>query len=315
LEGRPAILGVALDITARKRTEQSLREYAERMEEWRLTQHQLQTARQIQRDLLPKAPPLIPGYDLWGATYAAEATGGDYFDFIRMGGDKMGLVLGDASGHGLGPALLAADASAYLRALALTETHPSEILADANLLLASDVGNSSFVALIFALLDPDTRQMSYSNAGQASGYILGADGSVKATLESTDLPLGVDLTSRFPTMGPWTLETGDTVCLVSDGLQDSRDESDGVFGVTRLLSALRARLGKSAREIVEALYAEGAAFAANAPQADDVTILVVKVLERPATHNGAPIRPVPESPPAAGQRLRPADNGPTRVQT
>ncbi len=310
LEGRPAILGVALDITARKKTEQSLREYAERMEVWRLTQHQLQTARQIQRDLLPKSPPLIPGFDLWGATYAAEATGGDYFDFIRLGGDKMGLVIGDASGHGLGPALLAADASAYLRALALTETHPSEILADANLLLASDVGSSSFVALIFALLDPDTRQLTYANAGQASGYILGADGSVKATLESTDLPLGVDLTSRFPTMGPWTLETGDTVCLVSDGLQDSRDESEGGFGVARLLDALRAHLGKSARGIVEALFAEGTTFAANTPQADDITVLVVKVLERAVSRNGAPVRPTSEALPAAGQGPHSRGHGP-----
>lgn len=277
LDGRPAILGVALDITARKKTEQSLREYAERMEAWRLTQHQLQTARQIQLDLLPKSPPLVPGFDLWAATYPAEATGGDYFDYIRMGGDKLGLVIGDASGHGLGPALLAADASAYLRALALSETNVSEILADANLLLSSDMGGSSFVALIFALLDPEARTLTYANAGQASGYILSADGVVKTTLESTDLPLGVDLTSRFPTPAPIALETGDVVCLLSDGLQEARGGEDAVLGIPRVLSVLRANLDKSAREVVESLYAEAMFFTSNAPPTDDITVMVLKV--------------------------------------
>ena len=304
LDGRPAVLGVALDITARKKTEQSLREYAERMEAWRLTQHQLQTARQIQLDLLPKAPPLVPGFDLWAATYPAEATGGDYFDYIRMGGDKLGLVIGDASGHGLGPALLAADANAYMRALALSETDVSEILADANLLLSSDVGGSSFVALIFALLDPEARTLTYANAGQASGYVLSADGVVKSTLDSTDLPLGVDLTSRFPTSPPVALAAGDVVCLLSDGLQEARGEDDTILGVPRVLSVLRAHLNKSAREIVESLYAEAMLFTANAPPADDITVMVVKVGEpRPANGSTATPPQPPRSPtPAATPR-------------
>jgi PAS domain S-box-containing protein len=305
LEGRPAVLGVALDITARKKSEQALREYAERMETWRLTQHQLQMARQIQMDLLPKSPPLIPGYELWAATYPAEATGGDYFDFIRLGGDKLAMIIGDASGHGLGPALLAADASAYLRALALTDIEPSEILADANLLLSGDVGSSSFVALIFALLDPETRTLRYTNAGQASGYVLAADGSLKATLESTDLPLGVDLTSRFPTAGPFQLETGDTVCLISDGLQEARDENDRVLGIARVLQTLRANLGKSAREIVEALYAEAMALAANTSPADDITVMVLKVLAPHPKSAGRGARPAPPVPAAAQSKKRP----------
>src|SRR5438067_9887484 len=118
---------------------------------------ELRVARRVQQKLFPAEVPDVPGFDVFGVALPAGAAGGDYFDYFPLPGGRLGVVVADVSGHGLGPALLMASARAYLRALALTERDLGETLALANGILCKDTGDGRFVALWFASLDPRTR--------------------------------------------------------------------------------------------------------------------------------------------------------------
>src|SRR5205823_14364179 len=113
----------------------------------------------------------LAGFDIGGASYPAEATGGDYFDYIPLGDGTLVVAIGDVSGHGLGPALLMASTRAYLRALALVHTDITQMLALANRVLCQDT-NEQFVTLVLARLDPDSGTLIYASAGHPSGYLL-----------------------------------------------------------------------------------------------------------------------------------------------
>src|SRR5581483_8712064 len=117
-------------------------------------QGQMRVARAIQQKLFPPAAPHVPGFDIGGATYPADATGGDYFDYLTLPDGSVGLVLGDVSGHGFGPALFAAVTHACLRTLALTrhDIDLEGILATGNRLLHEDTEGDPFVTLVFARL-------------------------------------------------------------------------------------------------------------------------------------------------------------------
>lgn len=233
-------------------------------------------ARAIQQQLFPASPRIL-GFDLGGASYPAHATGGDYFDFIPLGDGRLGIVIGDVSGHGLGPALLMASTRAYLRALARTHTHVSDILGVANRVLADDLGTSHFVTLTFAVLDPRTRSLEYASAGHPTGYVLDADGEVKATLPSTACPLGFLAEEQFPTGEGQILEPGDLVLFLTDGIVESRAPDGTVFGNERALDIVRLYRAEPGQSIVENLYHAVRAFCHNRAPLDDITAVVTKV--------------------------------------
>src|SRR5438270_2942688 len=147
---------------------------------------ELRVARRVQQQLFPAGVPPVPGFDIFGVALPAGAAGGDYFDYIPLPGGRLGVVVADVSGHGLGPALLMASTRAYLRALALTHRDLGETLALANGVLCRDTGDGRFVALLFASLDPGTRSFAYAAAGQP-GYLLDASGAV-TRLDATGPP-------------------------------------------------------------------------------------------------------------------------------
>src|SRR5204862_920028 len=126
-----------------------------------------------------------------GATYPADATGGDYFDYLPMLNDRWGIIVADVTGHGVGPALLMAETRAYLRILAGRREDVGEILTRANGVLAEDVGSERYVTLFLARLDAKERTLTYASAGHPTGYILGAAGQIKRTLPRTGVPLGL----------------------------------------------------------------------------------------------------------------------------
>jgi len=259
----------------RARAEQVLRENAAR----------LVAAQRIQERLLPRAAPSLPGFDIAGAMHPAEFTAGDYFDYLPMPRGSVGLVIGDVSGHGLGPALLMASTHGLLRSHAETRTDISAILARANRFLADETGLGRFVTLLFARLDPATRSLTYANAGHSSGYVLDRSGAVSHALESTSLPLAVLVETEFPTCGPITLEPGDLVLLVTDGVHEARSPDGTFFGTERALEVVAANRDKTAAQIVEALLSAVRKFTRTDNPTDDVTAVVVKV---EPTEQGAP---------------------------
>jgi PAS domain S-box-containing protein len=156
------------DLTELKKTAQALRENEE----------QFRVAREIQERLFPKAAPQWPGIDLAGASFPAKATGGDYFDYLSVADGGWGIVVGDVSGHGVGPAMLMAETRAYLRILAQNRGDLGEILARANRALVEDVSDGRFVTLMLAKFESAGRALVYANAGHPPAFVLDASGQV-----------------------------------------------------------------------------------------------------------------------------------------
>ena len=267
LNGERRFVGFVRDITERKRAERELRQ----------NQEQFRVAREIQQRLFPKSAPALAGFDIAGASYPAEATGGDYFDYLPMLNDCVGIIVGDVTGHGVGPALLMAETRAYLRVLTGRREDVGEILTRANGVLAEDVGQERFITLFMARLDPAARSFAYASAGHPTGYVLDSAGKVKLTLPRTGVPLGIHPDTQYVSSPVIPLAPGDLVLLLTDGIEESMSLDNAFFGNDQIFNVVRANLAKSAREIVEALYAAVRQFSNNAPQADDVTAIVIKV--------------------------------------
>ncbi len=194
-----------------------------------------------------------------------------------MADGSVGVVVGDVTGHGFGPALVMASTRAYLRALAQTNTDVSAILALANRVLAADVADDRFVTLLLARLAVDGRRLVYSNAGHQAGYVFDALGLVKRQLGSTSVPLGVLADAEFPAGEAVRLAPGDLVVLLTDGIVEARAPDNTVFGVQRVSDLVRLYRKDSARQIVTNLYHAVRAFSQNMPQVDDITAVVIKV--------------------------------------
>jgi PAS domain S-box-containing protein len=233
-------------------------------------------AQEIQQGLLPRSAPVMPGLALAGTSLPAQETGGDYYDFFHLAGGALGVAIGDASGHGIGAALLIAETRAYLRALAQAHPDLGHILTQVNRRLSDDVAEDHFVTLLLARLDPEAFTLTCSNAGHWPGYVLDFRGQVKAVLESTGLVLGFNPGGEFPSGPPVALAAGDLVLLCTDGLAEAFSKKGEVFGRERVLDFVRQRRYEEPSQIVAALCDTVREFSGG-EQLDDMTAVVIKV--------------------------------------
>jgi sigma-B regulation protein RsbU (phosphoserine phosphatase) len=268
--------GHALLRSMRYAIERTRREFAER--ELRAAHADLQAAREIQQRLFPSDAPDLPGFDIAGASFPAGDTGGDYYDFIPMLQGSIGLVVGDVSGHGFGPALIMANTRAYLRALSLTCSGVGDILTRANAALREDTADEHFVTLLFAALHPQDRTLVYASAGHNPGYVLSCTCEVRAELRSTEIPLGISSEAVFKTVPPIPLTSGDVLLLFTDGVVEARGPDKSDFGTDRMIDVIRENRERPAKDIVDAIYRAAREFADDQPQKDDITVLLAKVL-------------------------------------
>jgi PAS domain S-box-containing protein len=268
LGGQRLFVAFIRDITERERNRRELLEHAE----------QFRVAREIQSHLFPKAAPQLPGFDIAGASFPAAAAGGDYFDFVPMADNGLGLVVGDVTGHGIGPALLMAETRAYVRIAGLNRADPGEVLTRTNIALAEDISSERFVTLFLGRLDAAQRQLTYVSAGHPPGYLLAPDGSVRMELRRTGVPLGMRPNTEYRLAPPITLQPGEIALLLTDGLEEAMGPGDKMFGAHRMLAVLRANRDQPAAQIVDALYFAVREFCKGLEQQDDVTCIVMKVL-------------------------------------
>lgn len=256
------------DVTERRRAEAELHRNRE----------EFAAAREIQQRLFPRVSPELPGIELAGVSHPADAAGGDYFDWLPMSDGSLGLVIADVSGHGVGPSLLMAEARAYLRPLARRTSDPAEILTRAQELLADDLGAQRYITLLLVRLDPVRRTLTFASAGHPPGCLLRADGTVKAELKRTGRPLGRQGTTPYTAGDEIALEPGDTLLLVTDGIDEAMRADGECFGLERATEFLRANRTLPATEIVERLCQAARDFTQPEPQADDLTVVVLKAL-------------------------------------
>jgi len=247
-------------------------------EEKRLQQMEedLRTARNIQRSLLPKQNPTLPNADIAGLNLQAREVGGDYYDFIRIDRDRLGIVIADVSGKGMPAALLMANVQATLRAQTSQDLSPKECIIRSNSLLCRSVERGQFVSLFYGILDIKAKGLTYANAGHCYPLIFNPKGEFKE-LEKGGLILGVshDYPYREERIA---LHSGELLLLYTDGITEAFNERDEQFEEERLVKVVQENLSLDAEEISQQIVNRVIAFQEDVPQSDDLTLVVMKVL-------------------------------------
>jgi sigma-B regulation protein RsbU (phosphoserine phosphatase) len=227
-------------------------------------------ARTIQQALLPKSSPFIPGFAVSGLCVPAGAIGGDWFDFIPMKEGCWGLVLADVSGKGTAAALLMAATRGVLRTLAEASCTPSEVLSKLNRLLVDDLPPARFVTMVFAVLDPEARTLTFASAGHLQPLLI--EGQQARFLHTeVGLPLGVGPGEYSET--EIQLTPGSRVVFYSDGITEAANPEEEEFGELRLKEHLL-----QPGSCGETLLADVRAFANGSGLHDDATVITVKML-------------------------------------
>jgi PAS domain S-box-containing protein len=236
---------------------------------------ELQAAEAVQQRLYPAAPPPIAGLEIAGASYPAEVTCGDYFDFIPLGDGSLVVAVGDVSGHGLVPALHMVETRAYLRALLLGGTRLSRCLERLNVLLAADMAEGSFVSLFLARFQSGGRRLTYASAGHEA-RLLRASGETER-LVNTGLVLALVPEFEPPQEVHVPLASGDVLLLPTDGLAETLSPADKLFGWSRIVDIARDHPGDTPAVLIDRLHHAARDFSEGLPQRDDVTMVIARV--------------------------------------
>jgi sigma-B regulation protein RsbU (phosphoserine phosphatase) len=234
-------------------------------------------ARTVQQRLFPTAPPLDCGFELAGAVYTADTTGGDYFDYLSLPDLTTGVVVGDVSGHAFDAALVMAQTRAYLRSIAQTSADPGAILTRVNRVLTGDIPESQFVTLVVVCLHAPSNTLRFASAGHTTGYVLNRAGAVKHDLPSTGIPLGIFANTQFETSAVPPLVEGDLVVLFTDGVTEAENLDGDPFGSQRALEVVSRFRDEAAAKIVHRVYRAVREHAGRRAQEDDVTTVVCRV--------------------------------------
>jgi len=239
-------------------------------------EEEMRLARQIQANLLPLAPPSLPGYDIACRSVPARSVGGDYYDFIPVDSGRMALCVADVSGKGIPAALLMANLQATIRSQTLTGVSPADCARRSNRLLYRSTDIGRFATCFYGVLDVESGRLDYSNAGHDHPLILRPGG------EEIALIAGGPVLGAFDDQGyeegSVTLESGEVLVAYSDGITESFDTQGQPFGIDGLRSVLARSRNGCAREILEEVLAAATAHAGGRPQSDDMTLVVVRRL-------------------------------------
>ena len=247
---------------------------AEKLEfERRLTQ-EMEIAKQVQAQLFPQTLPPLRTLEYAGTCIQARKVGGDYYDFLGLGQERLGFVIGDISGKGIAAALLMANLQANLRSqCAIAVDQPQRFLRSVNQLFCENTPNGSFATLFFAEYDDKAGRLRYANCGHLPALVLRSDNTLER-LESTATVLGV-FKEWDCTIGECQLRTGDTLALYTDGITESYDAEKEEFGEGRLIESLRRNCGLSSQCLMDSIVAEVQKFSPQ-EQHDDITLIIAK---------------------------------------
>lgn len=241
-------------------------------------QEEIRVAREIQMGGLPDSMPPLAGYDGAGLFCPTDQTGGDLFDFVPVGDDQMFLLLGDATGHGIGPALSATQVRAMARVALRLGADLDSIHAQINNQLLEDLPDDRFVTAFLGQLDGREHTVRYHAAGQAPLLHFHAASGEVTWLGATTIPMGALELSEPDPAHTLHMAPGDILGLISDGVYEYEDPQARHFGEERVAALIAELQHKPMREVAQALLAEIRAFGAGARQADDVTIVLLRRL-------------------------------------
>ena len=271
-DGNAFVLAGFTDVT--RSIDERRRAYAAKLESERAHAQELEIARQVQARLFPQVHPQVPGLDYAGVCVQARSVGGDYYDFLEHGNERLALIVGDIAGKGIAAALLMANLQANVRTQFLgAEDDPKRAIAAVNRLLFENTGPTAYATLIFADYDSGSGRLRYANCGHVAGLILRAGGTV-AQLDSNGTVLGLfenwegDLSST-------ELELGDLLVLYTDGVTECENEHEEEFGQQRLIDTIRRYGSLPAEKLATAVSQDVLAYSGER-QFDDLTLILAK---------------------------------------
>ncbi len=237
---------------------------------------QLEVAREVQLALLPAEDPSLMGFDISGYNFPTEEVSGDYYDWVRIYEDQIGIVIADVSGKGVPAAILMAFLRASLRAASHIgyATHIS--MAKVNYLLWESIERNQFVTAFYGILDASNKTLSYSNAGHNPPVLMKANGETRF-LDSGEQPLGMFQGTRYHEYHV-VFEPGDVFVLYTDGATEAASPAGEEFGRDRLVEAVKKSRDKPAREMIATIQMAVLEWTASAGADDDVTFFVIKAL-------------------------------------
>ena len=244
----------------------------------------LALAKEIQQELLPAKAPICPGFDIIGVSRYCDETGGDYFDFITLreeGTDCTGIAIGDVSGHGIGSALVMAAARGILRSLA--DHHPLELpplFAGLNRHLSHDTADDCFMTLFYGVLNPTTKRLCWISAGQAPIFLY--QNKQITELGSSAIPLGIVDNIDYGQTSQIEFSHGDILLLGTDGIWETRNAADEMFGTERLKEIMIHQADQNAASITQHIIDALSDFRGHRPQDDDITLVVIKATAPPS---------------------------------
>lgn len=237
---------------------------------------QLEVARQVQLSLLPPGDPVLEGFDISAYNFSTEEVSGDYYDFVKVYEDHLGLVIADVSGKGVPASLLMAFLRASLRSAIRVGYAPNVGMAKVNFLLWETIEPHQFVTAFYGMLDATNRTLAFVNAGHNPPLILDRDSRARF-IERGGLPLGMFRDTRYYEYY-LPIESGQTLVLYTDGATEATSPGGEEYGRERLVDAVRAGRDRSAREMIDFIYNEVFEWTGGVGANDDVTFIVIKAL-------------------------------------
>lgn len=250
------------------------RAIAEKLESERRAVRELEIAKEVQARLFPQTLPVLQTLDYAGVCIQARQVGGDYYDFLDLGPERLGLVIGDISGKGIAAALLMANLQANLRSqCVIALDQPQRVLQAVNRLFCENTPEGAFATLFFAEYEDRSRCLRYANCGHLCGLLLRSDNGLER-LDSTGTVLGI-FKKWDCTIGERQLCSGDTLMLYTDGITESFNGAGEEFGEERLIEALQRNRGLPSQDLLGAIVEEVRKFSPQ-EQNDDITLIVGK---------------------------------------
>ena len=237
---------------------------------------EIEIAREVQMSTLPDFMPEMVGYDVAGQVWPTDETGGDTFDLVAIDDTNIFVLLADATGHGIGPALSALQVQSMLRVALRLGAHLDEGFRHINAQMVEDLPDDRFVTACFGLMNTRTHRFEFHSAGQGPILHYRAASSEPEWYEPSCFPLGFIDHQEYYRSRELELAQGDILALISDGIYEYENEEGELFGMDRVLEIMREHSHRPMAELVNLMYEAAGEFGGSAPQRDDITIVFVK---------------------------------------
>lgn len=262
---------------------QSFNQMVEGLKQRDHMRHSLEVAMEVQQNLLPKDVPDFKGLDIAGTSIYCDETGGDYYDFLEFDAHeagKIGIVIGDVSGHGISSALLMATARGFLRQRSALPGTVSQVISDINFQLTRDVAKSgSFMSMFYMTIDKTSRSLKWVRAGHDPAIFYDPDSKTVSELKGAGgMSMGIDESWQYEEDEKQNLENGQLIVLGTDGVWEARNPMGKMFGKEPIYTIIQENADLDAKAIINKIVESLSKFQDTSPAEDDITLVVVKIL-------------------------------------